>query len=143
MFKKASTLLLLSFPLSFVGAIASSYDWTISNPALFQDFGLWAGVLVGSVTTVAFMGFLLGVHWKIVAVPKDLFTGPLGSLSAVDASIFRKGLITTLAMGGAGLGFICSVPLFESDTLGLGISEFMPGVASSFLIFALWTSLGK
>ena len=143
MFKNVSTLLLLSFPLSFVGAMASSYDWKISKPALFQDFGLWAGLLNGSVIMVMFMVFLLGVHWKIIAVPKDLFTGPLGSLTAIDASIFRKGLVTTSAMGGAGLGFVCSALLFDSDTLGIGISQFIPGLTCSFLIFGLWKSVNK
>jgi hypothetical protein len=145
MLKNASTLLLLSFPLCFVGAIASSYNWSTSNPVPFQDFGLWDGLLVGSVTSLFLMAFLLGVHWKIVAVPKDLFTGslvPLVSLTG-DASIFRQGLVATLAMGGAGVGFIFSALLFKTDTLGIGVAQLMPGIAGSFLIVALWKSLYK
>jgi len=90
---------------------------------------------------VVFTGFLVGVHWRLVPVPKDLFTGPLWGPTEVDASIFRKGLITSLALGGVGLGFICSSQLFKIDTLGIGISEFMPGFAGSLLIISIWNSL--
>jgi lipid-A-disaccharide synthase-like uncharacterized protein len=118
-----------------VEAIASSYILSIFDPAIFKDFGPWAGVLTGSVSAFVFMGYFLVRHFKMEAVPKDLFTGPM---SGDKASLFRGSMATTLAFSGAGLGFILSDFIFRISSLGIGTFLLMPGLFGSALIVQLW-----
>jgi hypothetical protein len=145
MIKKVSKLLLVVFPLCLLGALAQSYNMKNSNDTSFQDIGIWAGILIGSVTAIFLIGFLTYVHFMLFAVPEDLFTGPMfgngGPLFGGNPAIFRQGLATSLGFCGSGLGFIISDPIFKIATFGIGTSLLMPGVAGSILIIGLWRRL--
>ena len=146
MLKNVSKLILVAFPLGLIGSIANAYTLKLSNDTKFQDIGVWEGLLIGSVTMVTFLGFLIYVHFKLFAVPQDLFTGPLfvktGTYPMFGGSpaIFRQAIATGLCMWGSGIGCISSALLFGVDTLGIGISMFLPGLAVTVLLVALWKS---
>jgi hypothetical protein len=133
---------LVAFPLGLFGSIAKAYTLKITGDTTFQVFGVWEGILIGSVTTVGFTGFLLYVHFKLFAIPKDLFTGPMfgkgGPLFGGNPAIFRQFLATGLCLTGAGLGYVISVPIFKVDTIGIGLFLLMPGLATSVLLIELW-----
>ncbi|MCE0497899.1 MAG: hypothetical protein LV481_08145 [Methylacidiphilales bacterium] len=145
MFKNAKWFILLAFPLSFIGALAQSYNLKLSNSSDFYDFGVWDGLLVGAITAIFLTGFFL-IAQRIVAMPKDLITGPLVPkvpFVYTDPSIYRQGLVFSLAFAGAGFGCSCSGLLFNSQTLGIGISQLIPGIAGSILLLVMWRSQEK
>jgi len=142
--KKFSRLLLIAFPLGFIGAIANAYTLKQTGDTTLHDIGIWEGLLNGSVTSICFSGFLVFVHFKLFAVPEDLFTGPMfgsrkdGPMFGGNPAIFRQGLVTFLCLSGGGLGYLISAPIFRVETLGWGIFLLMPGIVGSGLIIALW-----
>ena len=145
--KKVSWFVKLAFPLALIGAIIKSYTLKSSDDATFGAIGIWAGLLIGSVTALSLIGFLAYIHFKLFAVPEDLFTGPMfGKTEAMfggNPAIFRQGLVTTYGLVGAGLGFLLSAPIFEVSTAGVGLSSLIPGIAGSALLLGLWRKLYK
>jgi hypothetical protein len=140
--KKASALVKLAFPLGLIGAMLKSYTLKASGDSTFGIIGIWAGILIGSVTALFLTGFLIFIHFKLFEVPEDLFTGPMFGkpepMFGGNPAIFRQGLATSLCLIGAGLGFLLSTPIFEVSTLGVGLSLLAPGIAGSALLIGLW-----
>jgi hypothetical protein len=135
MIKRASKVLLFSFPVGFIGAMANCYASKEFNNFFLGDIGIFSGILIGGVMTVFFGGFFIFVHLKLICIPKDLFTGPM---IGDNASIFRNGIAGFLCLVGSGIGFIYSASLFMVNTLGIGISLLTPGVIGSALLIGLW-----
>ena len=145
MVKKISPLVKLAFPIGLAGTIMKSYALKVSGDTTFEAIGIGTGILIGSVTAACLVGFLIFVHLKLFAVPKDLFTGSVfgktKALTGGDPAIFRQGLVMVLCLAGAGLGFALSSLAFKANTLGVGISLFIPGIAGSALLIGLWRRL--
>ncbi len=60
--KQMSWVVKLAFPLGFIGAIIKSYALKSSDDSTFGAIGIWAGLLIGSVTALSLIGFLIFVH---------------------------------------------------------------------------------
>jgi hypothetical protein len=140
--KKTSLLVKIAFPLGLIGAILKSYTLKEAGDTTFGTVGILAGILIGSVTAVCLIGFLIFVNFKLFAIPQDLFTGAMlgktGPIFGGNPAIFRQAVVAVFCFVGAGIGFIFSAPIFGVDTFGIGISLLIPGIAGSVLLVGLW-----